>query len=103
MTVLPYATRWLLATDVVILNHSQVTRTTSELAPLPSPNYHITPTGGRLSSRQIKRASFPYTADLKWYWARTHDMPAMILDHWAAAAPYIPPELVSLFSAALYR
>ncbi|GFW49828.1 hypothetical protein TNCV_1884921 [Trichonephila clavipes] len=26
---------------------------------------------------------------LKWYWARTHDMPAMIryLDHWATADP----------------
>ncbi|GFW93039.1 glycine cleavage system H protein [Trichonephila clavipes] len=33
------ATRGLLATDHVILNHSQVTWTTSELAPL-SPNYH---------------------------------------------------------------
>ncbi|GFV77003.1 hypothetical protein TNCV_690731 [Trichonephila clavipes] len=39
------ATRGLLATDHVILNHGQVTRTTPELAP-PSPNYHTTPTGG---------------------------------------------------------
>ncbi|GFX75814.1 hypothetical protein TNCV_2237861 [Trichonephila clavipes] len=37
------ATRELLATDHVILNHSQVTWTTSQLAPL-SPNYHTTPT-----------------------------------------------------------
>ncbi|GFT79899.1 hypothetical protein TNCV_4598131 [Trichonephila clavipes] len=31
------------------------------------------------------RASPPYTAGLSWYWARTHDMPAMIryIDHWA--------------------
>ncbi|GFW97745.1 transposable element Tc3 transposase [Trichonephila clavipes] len=34
-----YATRGLLATDHVILNHGQVTWTTPELAP-PSPNYH---------------------------------------------------------------
>ncbi|GFV32070.1 hypothetical protein TNCV_4942881 [Trichonephila clavipes] len=45
------ATRGLLATDHVILNHGQVTWTTPELAP-PSPNYHTTPTGGRFSSRQ---------------------------------------------------
>ncbi|GFU55699.1 uncharacterized protein TNCV_1650031 [Trichonephila clavipes] len=36
------ATRGLLATDHVILNHGQVTWTTPELAPT-SPNYHITP------------------------------------------------------------
>ncbi|GFU64895.1 hypothetical protein TNCV_785461 [Trichonephila clavipes] len=46
------STGGLLATDHVILNHSQVTWTTPELAP-PSPNYHTTPTGGRFSSRQI--------------------------------------------------
>ncbi|GFW19884.1 putative transposable element [Trichonephila clavipes] len=39
------ATRGLLPTDHVILNHGQVTWTTPELAP-PSPNYHTTPTGG---------------------------------------------------------
>ncbi|GFX77980.1 hypothetical protein TNCV_909971 [Trichonephila clavipes] len=48
----PSATRGLLATDHVILNHGQVTWTTPELAP-PSPNYHTTPTGERFSSRQI--------------------------------------------------
>ncbi|GFX14860.1 hypothetical protein TNCV_1486021 [Trichonephila clavipes] len=46
------ATRGLLETDHVILNHGQVTWTTPELAP-PSPNYHTTPMGGRFSSRQI--------------------------------------------------
>ncbi|GFW73174.1 hypothetical protein TNCV_484001 [Trichonephila clavipes] len=66
------ATRGLWATDHVILNHGQVTWTTPELAP-PSPNYHTPPTGGRLSFRQILRASLPYTADLHWYWARTRD------------------------------
>ncbi|GFU93514.1 hypothetical protein TNCV_947561 [Trichonephila clavipes] len=44
------ATRGLLATDPLILNHDQVTWTTPELAP-PSPNYHTTSTGGRFSSR----------------------------------------------------
>ncbi|GFU03357.1 hypothetical protein TNCV_3338701 [Trichonephila clavipes] len=51
-TPMSQATRGLLATDHVILNHGQVTWTTPELAP-PSPNYHTTPTGGRFSSRQI--------------------------------------------------
>ncbi|GFW47686.1 hypothetical protein TNCV_2828771 [Trichonephila clavipes] len=35
-------------------------RTTPELA-TPSPNYHTTPTIGRLNSRQIESASLPYT------------------------------------------
>ncbi|GFV93408.1 hypothetical protein TNCV_1987241 [Trichonephila clavipes] len=47
--VMSEATRGHLATDLVILNHGQVTKTTPELAP-HSPNYHTTPTGGRLSS-----------------------------------------------------
>ncbi|GFW11005.1 hypothetical protein TNCV_4459801 [Trichonephila clavipes] len=46
------ATRGLLATDLVILNPGQVTRMTPELE-LPSPNYHTTPMGGPLNSRQI--------------------------------------------------
>ncbi|GFY17630.1 hypothetical protein TNCV_1073651 [Trichonephila clavipes] len=68
--------------ELVNLNHGQVTRKTLELVP-PSPNYHTIPTGGRLTSRQILCASLPYTAGLRWYWARTHVMPAMIryLDH----------------------
>ncbi|GFU89614.1 hypothetical protein TNCV_4599271 [Trichonephila clavipes] len=55
--------RGLSATDHVILYHAQVTRTTPELAP-PSSNFHTTPTEGRSSSRQIYRASLPYTVDL---------------------------------------
>ncbi|GFY11625.1 hypothetical protein TNCV_4230941 [Trichonephila clavipes] len=55
------ATRGLLATDHVILNHGQVMWTTPELAP---PLLTTTPTGGRFSSRQILRASLPYTAGL---------------------------------------
>ncbi|GFS96058.1 hypothetical protein TNCV_2928081 [Trichonephila clavipes] len=39
----------------------------------PSPNYHTTLTGGRLSSQQIPSEPLPYTAGLKWYSARTHD------------------------------
>ncbi|GFY26918.1 uncharacterized protein TNCV_930591 [Trichonephila clavipes] len=47
------ATRGLLVTDHVILNHGKVTWTTPELAP-PSPNYHTTPTGVRFSSRLLR-------------------------------------------------
>ncbi|GFX20688.1 hypothetical protein TNCV_4270201 [Trichonephila clavipes] len=46
------ATRGLLVTDHAILNHGQVTWTTPEMA-FPSPSHHTTPTGGRLSCRQI--------------------------------------------------
>ncbi|GFU98916.1 hypothetical protein TNCV_3381621 [Trichonephila clavipes] len=76
----PAPERGFLATDVIILNQGQVTRTTPELA---LPLLTTTPTGGRLSSRQIERASLPYTVGLEWYWARTRDMPVTIryLDH----------------------
>ncbi|GFW75312.1 hypothetical protein TNCV_4189661 [Trichonephila clavipes] len=82
------ATRELLATDHVILNHGQVTWTTPELAP-PSPNYH---TNGRTFQLSTDlRASLPDTAGLYWYWPRTHGMPAMsrYLDHCATAAPQL--------------
>ncbi|GFY00373.1 hypothetical protein TNCV_1664121 [Trichonephila clavipes] len=71
-----FATCGLLATDHAILNQSQVTWTT--------PLQTTTPTGERFSSRQIAALD----CGLWWYWARTHDMPAMIryLDHWATAA-----------------
>ncbi|GFV55127.1 uncharacterized protein TNCV_2623481 [Trichonephila clavipes] len=44
---------------------------------------------GRLSYRQLKRASFFYKAGLQRYWARTHDMPTMTryLNYWATAVP----------------
>ncbi|GFV58814.1 hypothetical protein TNCV_3731501 [Trichonephila clavipes] len=42
------AARRLLVTDLITLNHGQVTRMTPKNA-LPSPNFHTTPTGGRLS------------------------------------------------------
>ncbi|GFS59136.1 hypothetical protein TNCV_70131 [Trichonephila clavipes] len=60
-------TRGFLTTDFVILNHGQVTRTTPELAPR-SPNYHTTPTGGRVS--------LPYTKGIQRHEAQTHDAPA---------------------------
>ncbi|GFT98142.1 hypothetical protein TNCV_789561 [Trichonephila clavipes] len=49
------ATRGLLATDHVILNHGQVTWMTPELAP-PSPNYHTTPTGGEVTLQSNTKA-----------------------------------------------
>ncbi|GFV07475.1 hypothetical protein TNCV_1738301 [Trichonephila clavipes] len=42
------AARGLLATDLVILNYGQGTRTAPELTS-PSSNYHTTPSGGRFS------------------------------------------------------
>ncbi|GFV47453.1 hypothetical protein TNCV_4831091 [Trichonephila clavipes] len=46
---LPYSTtRRLLATEIVNLNHGQVTKTTPELAS-PTPNFRTIPTGERLS------------------------------------------------------
>ncbi|GFS67788.1 hypothetical protein TNCV_4364401 [Trichonephila clavipes] len=45
----PIATRGLLATDHVILNHGHV----GHLSWHPSPNYHTTPTGGRFSSTDL--------------------------------------------------
>ncbi|GFV78950.1 hypothetical protein TNCV_4347091 [Trichonephila clavipes] len=47
------AIRGLLTTNVVVLNHDQVTRKTLELAPLP-PNFHTTPTGEHLSHDRFK-------------------------------------------------
>ncbi|GFT79151.1 hypothetical protein TNCV_3095011 [Trichonephila clavipes] len=65
----PGATRGLLPTDLGFLNHAQATKSTPELA----------------------STSFRTSITHQWedcYWARTHDMPAMIryLDHWATAA-----------------
>ncbi|GFV12117.1 hypothetical protein TNCV_1796041 [Trichonephila clavipes] len=53
------AARGLLATDLVILNHGQVTRTTPETAH-PSPNFHTTPTGGRLSLNRYHAQRPPF-------------------------------------------
>ncbi|GFW92262.1 hypothetical protein TNCV_3541481 [Trichonephila clavipes] len=43
-SLLNAATRRFLVTDLVILNHGQVTRMKPQLS-LPFPNYHTTPTG----------------------------------------------------------
>ncbi|GFX72856.1 hypothetical protein TNCV_2864631 [Trichonephila clavipes] len=56
------ATRGLLATDHVILDHGQVTRTTPELT-LPSPNYHTTPTGGCLWDTKTKKEKNPQNTE----------------------------------------
>ncbi|GFX13119.1 hypothetical protein TNCV_2357751 [Trichonephila clavipes] len=60
------AIRGFSATDHVIFNNGQVTLTTT-----PSPNFHITPTGGCLSLN-----IFLYTVGLQPCQAETHDTPA---------------------------
>ncbi|GBM66184.1 hypothetical protein AVEN_246404-1 [Araneus ventricosus] len=47
-------------TDLVILNLGQMTRTTPELAP-PSPNFHATPAGGRLTTTYDLACNRPHT------------------------------------------
>ncbi|GFU73563.1 hypothetical protein TNCV_3360031 [Trichonephila clavipes] len=63
---------WLLATDLGISNHGQVTQTTPELETL-SPNYHTTPHGRTFDLTCIAR----YMVGLLRYKARTHGSPAM--------------------------
>ncbi|GBM16321.1 hypothetical protein AVEN_194059-1 [Araneus ventricosus] len=46
-------------TDLVILNHGQMTRTTPELAH-PSPNFHATLTGGHLATTYDLACSRPH-------------------------------------------
>ncbi|GFU42162.1 hypothetical protein TNCV_4553721 [Trichonephila clavipes] len=66
------ATRGLLATDHVILNHGQVTWTTPELAP---PLLTTTPYQREevRDSTYIKSIGCLYTAGFQLYWVRTHD------------------------------
>ncbi|GFX14800.1 hypothetical protein TNCV_1485431 [Trichonephila clavipes] len=64
-----------------LLHHGQVTKKTPELVP-PFPNYHTTPTGGRLSFRQIERTSLPYTAGFQRLLAGTHDTPVTSTIPW---------------------
>ncbi|GFX04800.1 hypothetical protein TNCV_2247831 [Trichonephila clavipes] len=65
------ATRGLLATDHVILNLGQVTGTTPELAPPLLTTNH---TNGRTFQHSTDLTCIvPYTAGLKWHWARTRD------------------------------
>ncbi|GFV38620.1 uncharacterized protein TNCV_132591 [Trichonephila clavipes] len=79
------ATRGLLATDIVILNHGHVTRTTLQLAP---PLLTTTP-HQREDVKALDR--FNVHRSPTRYWARSHDMPTMIryLDHWATIPPPI--------------
>ncbi|GFT24316.1 hypothetical protein TNCV_3251891 [Trichonephila clavipes] len=51
------ATRWLLAMDLIILNHGQGRRKTPELA-LLSPNYRTTPTGVPINEHVILTQPF---------------------------------------------
>ncbi|GFV00328.1 transposable element Tc1 transposase [Trichonephila clavipes] len=64
------ATRGLLTTDLVSLNHGQVMKTTPELVPT-SPNYHTTPTEERLSSRQKILLTANHRR-LRLQWAHEH-------------------------------
>ncbi|GFY05357.1 hypothetical protein TNCV_2208021 [Trichonephila clavipes] len=65
-------TRRLLAMDLVILNHGQVTRTTTELAPPP---LTFIPTGGRFSLNRFNVQQPLCTAGLQQFQARTRDTP----------------------------
>ncbi|GFW94561.1 hypothetical protein TNCV_4246021 [Trichonephila clavipes] len=47
INVVLFSFSWLLTTDIVIVNHDQVTRTNPELTP-PSPDFHTTPNKGCL-------------------------------------------------------
>ncbi|GFS91179.1 hypothetical protein TNCV_2215081 [Trichonephila clavipes] len=65
------ATIWFLTTDLVTLNHGQVTRTTPKLAP-SSPNFHTTLTEGRLSIDRINVHWIPLVGQSSA--ARSHDI-----------------------------
>ncbi|GFS90496.1 hypothetical protein TNCV_4097011 [Trichonephila clavipes] len=73
-------TRGLFTTDLVILNHGQVTRTTPELAPLSLLPHH---NDGRTFQLSTDVHCSPTRKGLQWYWARNRDKPATIryLDH----------------------
>ncbi|GFU82037.1 hypothetical protein TNCV_517171 [Trichonephila clavipes] len=70
------ATRGLLVTNLVILSHGEATRTTPELAH-SSPNFHITPKGGHLTSTFLTCIGPFNTAGLQWYQAHAHDTPTI--------------------------
>ncbi|GFU08014.1 hypothetical protein TNCV_1527561 [Trichonephila clavipes] len=71
-------TREIWATDLITLNHGQVTRKTSVLAP-PFPNFCTLPTGGRLNPDRFNVNQPSYITDLQWYLTRALDIPAMSL------------------------
>ncbi|GFU62355.1 hypothetical protein TNCV_2653301 [Trichonephila clavipes] len=49
----------------------------------------ISKTGQKIERKWLCYSTRLHVAYCQWYWARTHDMPAMIryLDHWATADP----------------
>ncbi|GFX86158.1 uncharacterized protein TNCV_2560401 [Trichonephila clavipes] len=69
----------------VIWNHGQVTWSTPELRP---PLLTTTPYQ-REDVSALDRFNVHRCPTRRWYWARTHDMPAMVgyLNYWATAAP----------------
>ncbi|GFW75674.1 hypothetical protein TNCV_4428571 [Trichonephila clavipes] len=79
--------RGLLATKHAISNHGQVTWTIPELAPplLTTTPHHTNGRTFQLSTDLTRIAAL--LGGSLCYWARTHNMSAMIryLDHWAAA------------------
>ncbi|GFV34538.1 hypothetical protein TNCV_1448441 [Trichonephila clavipes] len=71
------ATRGLLVTDLIILNHGQVTWTTPELA--PPPNYHTTPTGRSAAASPEENVHNPTDFMNKLAtWDRCHSMDEML-------------------------
>ncbi|GFV56507.1 hypothetical protein TNCV_2276451 [Trichonephila clavipes] len=82
----------LLATNLVTLNHGQVTKTIPELAP-NSPNFHTKPTGGHLSLDIFNVHQPPLQRGLmgpetRWVFSgtrlelRTRQPRVLYLDHW---------------------
>ncbi|GFT26565.1 hypothetical protein TNCV_3604071 [Trichonephila clavipes] len=65
------AVRGLLAIDLVILYHVQMTRTTPELAS-PSPYFYPTPTGGRIGA-SARRVLSSTKLEIMTYLQRAHD------------------------------
>ncbi|GFV43781.1 hypothetical protein TNCV_4609391 [Trichonephila clavipes] len=84
------------ATDLVILIHAQVTRTTPELAP-SSPNFHSTPTGGYLSLDRfnVHRSSTRRVFSGTWIKLMTRRPRVRYLGHSAAAPMEISEKIDS--------
>ncbi|GFU36953.1 hypothetical protein TNCV_2671111 [Trichonephila clavipes] len=69
----------LLATDLSILNHGQVTRTTPELAP-SSPNFHTTQTGGLQATTGVSLTNWFLHSPSKEIMQETNEMLTYIRD-----------------------
>ncbi|GFW44635.1 hypothetical protein TNCV_4481801 [Trichonephila clavipes] len=84
----PYsATFWLLVTDFVVFNHSQVTRMTPDLTPL-SPKFHSTPKGGRLSIDRFNVALTQRVFSGAWLELMKRMPRVRYLDYYATAATH---------------